>query len=223
MRNKLFLSAIIATASLSISGCAVHVSAHGKHKYEDLDSVFGGVTVGKGALVRDVSSVNGGVELASNSSARDVDTVNGGIDISDDVKIRSAETVNGGIDGGRNLSVEKSVVTVNGGIELGEGSTVGTDVKTVNGDIDLSNVTVSRHIKTNNGDITLLNGTNIQGDIIIEASNGWFSGWGDSEKVVIKIDDSSSVLGNIHLYKPVKLEISDKAKVGEVQYHYDRK
>ena len=107
MRNKLFLSAIIATASLSISGCAVHVSAHGKHKYEDLDSVFGGVSVGKGALVRDVSSVNGGVELASNSSARDVDTVNGGIDISDDVKIRSAETVNGGIDGGRNLSVEK--------------------------------------------------------------------------------------------------------------------
>jgi len=210
-------------ASLSLSGCAVHVSAHGKNKNQDLDSVFGGVTIGKGAQVRDVSSVNGGVELGANSSARDVDTVNGGIDISSDVSIRSAETVNGGIDAEKNLKVEKSIETVNGGIEIGEGSLVGYDVQTVNGDIDLNKVTVTRNIKTNNGDISLLNGTRVNGDIIIEASNGWFSGWGDSDENTILIDDSSEVVGNIHLYKPVQLEISDKAKVGDIKHHYERK
>ena len=220
MKNIKML-ACAAFITVSLTSCAVHVQANSKGG--DLDSVFGGVTVSQGAEVRDVSSVNGGVELKKNSSARDVETVNGGIDIGSGVRIRSAETVNGGIDGGEGLTVEQSVETVNGGIELDKNTQIGGNVETVNGDIDLNNVKIGKNLKTNNGDITLTNGSEIVGNIIVEASNGWFSGWGNDEKIVIKIDDSSAVRGEIQLHKPVKLEISEKAIVGEIKYLYERK
>ena len=223
MNNNLKRLFAVSIAGFVLSGCAVSVGANSKSGFQDLDSVFGGVTVGRNAEVRDVSSVNGGVEIKSGAKARVVDTVNGGIELGNNVTVRSAETVNGGIDAGKNLQVERDVETVNGGVRLSAQSNIGRDVVTVNGDIDLSNVTVVRNVRTHNGDVSILNGSVVEGDLIIEKSNSWFD-WSDvSEKPVIEIDENSQVAGVIHLYKPVTLKIADDAKVGEVKKHYSMK
>ncbi|TQV81580.1 hypothetical protein [Aliikangiella coralliicola] len=214
----------LAIASI-VSGCGVHVRANDNYRYKDLDSVFGGVTVGSGAQVRNVSSVNGGVDLLAGSKARSVDTVNGSIDIGNNVSVLEAETVNGGIEAGKSLSVEKSLSTVNGGILIGENSEIGKDIVTVNGDIELTRVLVARHVRTNNGDIRLVDGSIVKGDIIVEKSNGgWFSGLSiTGDMPVVEIDSASQVEGTIHLYKRVKLVIDEKAIVGEIKRHYSRK
>ncbi|WP_196140439.1 hypothetical protein [Aliikangiella sp. G2MR2-5] len=222
MKSKSVLYSAVLSSTLLVTSCAVHVSANSQNGYQDLDTVLGGVTVEHNAKVRDISSVNGGVSLGSKAIARNVDVVNGGVDIADDVSLRNLETVNGGISAGKGLQVEYSIETVNGGIDLREGSKVGKNVITVNGDINLNRVVVLQNVKTINGDIRLLEGSVVNGDIIVERSEGWFSGWNEDE-LIIKIDESSSVTGKIHLYKPVKLEIAETAKVGEIMYHYARK
>ncbi len=200
-------------------GCAIHVGAHGSSG--NLDSVFGGIDVESGAQVGNVSSVNGGIDIDSNATALKVDTVNGGIDIGHDVSIVSAETVNGGIDAGENLVVKNGLETVNGGIQLRLGSKVGKSIETVNGDIDLNNTVVEQDLKTVNGDITLENFTIIKGDLIIEKSGGWFSSMSNDKNVLV-IDQSSTVVGTIHLYKKVKLQIEEGAKIGEIKEHFLR-
>jgi DUF4097 and DUF4098 domain-containing protein YvlB len=214
------------TLLLVSSGCAVHVNAQTDTPNKDIESVLGGISVDKGAHVRDVSSVNGGIDLNSDSTARDVDAVNGGIELGNNVTVKSIETVNGGIDSGSNLKVKQDILTVNGGIDIGKGSQIGGDIRTVNGGITLNQVSVGRNVKTNNGDIKLLSGTIVAGDLIIEKSDGWFSGWfssDDEPDSEIKIDDTSEVKGTIHLYKKVTLKISEKAKIGSIKKHYRQK
>ena len=221
---RLVKSLAIVSIILLHTGCAsVHVQANSNERGRDIDSVFGGITVDRGASVRDVSSVNGGIELKSDSSAREVDVVNGGIDIGDNVQLRNVETVNGGIDAGEKLKVEKTIETVNGDIEIGRGGFVGFDVRSVNGDIELTKVSVERNIKTNNGDIRLVEGTLVKGDLIVEKSNG-FSSWGlSADMPVIEVDEFSEVQGTIHLYKPVELKIDENAKVGDIKRYYKMK
>lgn len=215
MRSLIFLCYV-----MLISGCAVSVGAH-DYISGDLDAVFGGVDVGKNSTVGNISSVNGGIDIESGVTARHVNTVNGSIELSDRVSIESAETVNGGIDAGSSLVVKDSLETVNGGIQVGELGSIGGSVITVNGDIELARVTVDKNIETVNGDILLTNGTTIRGDLVIEKSGGWFSSIG-SDKLVVKIDKSSTVVGTIHLHKKVKLEIDEGAKVGQVKEYFLR-
>ena len=219
--NKLTKLAAISMITLTMSGCAINVGAHGTN-HGDLDSVFGGVEVDRNAKVGDISSVNGGVDLGAGAFAKDISTVNGGIDLANDVTIISAETVNGGIETGKNLSVENGLETVNGGIDISEGSHVGGSVTTVNGDIDLNNVLINKNIETVNGDIHLMNRSVVEGDIVIEKTNSWFSSI-HKNIPVITIDESSSVLGTIHLYRKVKLKIAEGAKIGAVEEHFLRK
>lgn len=209
---------------LFLSGCSsIHVSANSKKSYQDYDSVFGGVTIDRGAQVRDVSSVNGGIEIKSNAKARSIDTVNGGIDIGDNVTVSSAETVNGGIEIGKSFVSSGSIETVNGDVEIASGSQVGKNIETVNGDILLTEVSVDNHVKTVNGDIRLKEHSIVRGDLVVEKSNGWFSGWSVDDYPEIEIDADSKVLGTIHLYRQVTLKIDDKAEVGEIKYYYPRK
>lgn len=206
-----------------LSGCgSIHVSANSKNSYRDYDSVFGGVTVDRGAEVRDVSSVNGGIEIKSNAKARAVDTVNGGIDIGNNVTLASAETVNGGIEIGQSFVSSGSVETVNGDVEIAEGGQVGKNIETVNGDILLTQVSVDKNIKTVNGDISLKQHSIVKGDLIIEKPSGWFSN-NLSDPPEIEIDAESKVLGTIHLYRKVTLKIDEKAEVGNIKYYYTRK
>ena len=222
--KKISYLVIPLTCILIMSGCAVYVNAQTDSPNKDIESVLGGISVDKGAHVRDVSSVNGGIELNSGSTVRNVDAVNGGIDVGDNVNVRSIATVNGSISTGHNLTVERSIETVNGGIDIGTGSQVAGDVRTVNGSISLMQVNVGQNVKTSNGDISLLKGTIINGDLIIDKSDGWFSGWFSSDNdTEIVIDDTSGVKGTIHLHKKVTLKISEKAKVGDIKKHYRQK
>jgi len=212
------------TVLLIITGCStVHVRANSTGENRDHSSVFGGVTIDPGAVVRDVSSVNGGIELKHQSSARVVDVVNGGVDIGDNVKVKRVETVNGGIDAGEKLTVEETLETVNGQINVGTGSHIGQHIVTVNGDVNLNGVTVERDLKTHNGDVSLKNGTLIKGNLVIEKSGSWAI-WGiNDEKLLIEIDSDSKIEGDILLYKPVNLAIDDEAQIGEIKHLYKRK
>jgi hypothetical protein len=211
----------VAIVVAMIGGCStVKVSAGGDGHRRDFNAVFGGVTIERGAEVRDISSVNGGVEIESKVIARDVEVVNGGVEIGDNVNLRRVSTVNGGIEAGESLVVDKTVETVNGDIHLGQGGNIGIDIISVNGDITLKGASIGNNVKTSNGDISLSNKTIVKGDIIIEKSRNFsFFGFSDNTPV-INIDATSEVHGTIHLYKPVKLEIAETAKVGEVKRHY---
>jgi len=212
---------ILLLASISLmSACAIKVGARGS-SHGNLDSVFGGIDVGKNAQVGNVSSVNGGIDIDSGATVKKVDTVNGSIELGNNVSIVSAETVNGGIDAGVALKVKDSLETVNGGIQVAGESKVGGSIITVNGDIELKDVQVEKNIETVNGDIELTEGTIIVGNIIVEKSNGWFSSFG-GDMPIIKIDASSQVIGEIHLYQQVELKISNGAKVGEIKHHFLR-
>ncbi len=216
--KKVKLLLLVSLVSL-MSGCAFGVSAH--EEKANISRVFGGIDIHKGAKVGNLSSVNGGVDISSKVVAGEISTVNGGIDISSQVRIESAETVNGGIEAGSKLTVAGDLSTVNGGIDLADGSVIGGSIETVNGDIDLSGVMIRKNVETVNGDVSLLNATQLRGDLIIRKKSGWFTAV-THNRVVITIDESSSVEGTIHLYQKVVLKIAEKAKVNAIEYHYER-
>jgi len=210
----------VASFLLIASGCGtIHVNAHSNQQGQDLDSVFGGVEVGKNSKVGNVSSVNGGIAIDSGATVLSVETVNGGIEIGDDVNIKSAETVNGGIDAGSRLVVKGNLETVNGGIKIKKDGTIGGNVTTVNGDIEISKSKIEKNVKTVNGDVTLTDKTILNGDLVIGTSSSWFSNW-NSEKLTIKIDATSQVKGTIHLHKKVELKIDKEASIGKIEKHY---
>ncbi len=221
MNNIIKLATITLLFTLS-SGCAVHVRAGDHSNPKSYDSIFGGIDIDGGAEVGNLSSVNGGIDIGSNATAKSVETVNGGIEIGRNVKLVQAETVNGGIEAGKGLIVSRGLETVNGSVDLDSDSNIEGSINTVNGDISLAGVKVGQNLETVNGDIKLIKNTAIEGDITYRKSGGFFSGWSDERPVLI-IDESSSVLGTIHLYRPVELKIDEGAKVGKIKTHYSRK
>jgi hypothetical protein len=158
-----------------------------------------------GEQLGDISSVNGGIDLASGASAQEVGTVNGGIRV------------------GENVSVHGYLTTVNGGIRTGAGTVIEARVRTVNGKIQLRNTTVSENVETSNGDISLRNASIVEGDLLVAKSrrNWWGRIWNSKRRrPEITIDATSSVRGDIHLYREVDLRIDDAAVVGEIIRHY---
>jgi len=218
--NLLVKSTFILSFLLVASGCGtIHVNAHSNQDGQNLDSVFGGIEVGKNAKVGNVSSVNGGIDIDSGATVLNVETVNGGIEIGNDVNIENAETVNGGIEAGSGLTAKGHLETVNGEINIQQNGFVGGSVTTVNGDIEISKSEIVKNIETVNGDVTLKDGTLLNGDIVIGTSSGWFSNWG-GKKLVITIDASSQVKGTIHLHKKVDLKIDESASIGNIKKYY---
>ncbi|MEX0962419.1 MAG: hypothetical protein WDZ52_00045 [Pseudohongiellaceae bacterium] len=188
----------------------------------DISKVNGGIKVAAQERVGDVSSVNGGIDLGNSASARKLDTVNGGIDLDDRVAISAAATVNGGIRVGQDVSVKGSLKTVNGGIRTDAGTVVDDSVRTVNGKITLIETRVGDNVQTSNGDIFLRHGSVVEGDIVVKDRRSWVGRIFNFEHnpPKIHIDESSSVLGDIHLYREVDLDIADGALIGEVIEHF---
>lgn len=188
----------------------------------DVSKVNGGVRIEAENQVGNVSSVNGGVDLQRGASAYAIETVNGGIDLDDDVTITKAETVNGGIRVGHDVTVNGSLVTVNGGIRTESGTVIESQVHTVNGKIQLHNTRVGTDVQTSNGDIELRDGSVVGGDLIVRGRRPWldrfFSFYNNPPEIYI--DSSSSVLGDIHLYRKVNLQIADDAVVGNIVEHF---
>ena len=109
------------------------------------------------------------------------------------------------------------------------------DISSVNGDIDLDDgveieraETVSRDVSvhgslsTVNGGILLTDGSIVEGDIIVEEKRSWFGRFFSfaPKSSKITIDADSSVMGDIHLYRKVTLDIAERAVAGGVVEHF---
>ncbi|MFT4815119.1 MAG: DUF4097 and DUF4098 domain-containing protein YvlB [Pseudohongiellaceae bacterium] len=211
-----------ATMLAMLLGSYLYSSSASAAEARDISKVNGGIRVSAEERVGDISSVNGGIDLGSGASAERIETVNGGIDLDDGVEIERAETVNGGIRLSRDVSVHGSLSTVNGGIQTNPGTVVDRRVSTVNGKIRLRDTRVGENVQTSNGDILLTDGSVVEGDIIVEGRGSWFGKFfGFSKKPSkIFIDADSSVMGDIHLYREVTLDIADGAVAGEIIEHF---
>ncbi|CAN0530562.1 unnamed protein product, partial [Scytosiphon promiscuus] len=81
---------------------------------------------------------------------------------------------------------------------------------------------VGSDVKTSNGNIRLADGSQVEGDIVLEGKRSWLGRIFRFEPrpPKITIDAESSVLGDIHLYREAQLDIADGAVVGRVIEHY---
>jgi len=211
-----------ATALLMLLGSYVF-SASADAAEGDISRINQGVTVDAEQQVGDVSSVNGSIRLArGGAEAGEVTTVNGTIELDDGVTVNEAGTVNGGIRLGSDVKVNGELSTVNGGIRINAGSVVAHNVETVNGRVHLESAVIRQNIVTSNGDIDIVGGAIVEGDIIVESRRRWWDRLFDwnNRPPRITVDAESSVQGDIHIYREVKLEIEDGAMVGDIVEHF---
>ncbi len=188
----------------------------------EISRVNQSISIDGAEQVGDVSSVNGGIRIADGASAFEVSTINGSITLGDSVQVASAQTVNGRIRVGNDVKVKGSLETVNGSIRADRGSDIDNSIETVNGSINLRNTRVGKDLKTANGDIDILNGSVVEGDVIVRGKRHWWDRFFEfsRNRPEITIDSESSVLGDIHLYQEVDLNISRDAVVGEIIEHF---
>ena len=188
----------------------------------EISRVNQSISIEDSEQVGDVSSVNGGIRIADGAKAFEVSTINGSIILGDDVQVSSAQTVNGRIRVGNNVSVRGSLETVNGSIRTDRGSNIESAIETVNGSINIRNTHVGNDIKTANGDIDILHGSVVEGDVIVRGKRHWWDRFFEfsRSRPELTIDSDSSVLGDIHLYQDVELNIASDAVVGEIIEHF---
>lgn len=211
-----------ATMLAMLLGSYLYSTPANAEEVRDISKVNGGIRVSAEERVGDISSVNGGIDLGSDAVAERLDTVNGGIDLDERVEIEGAETVNGGIRVSRDVTVHGSLSTVNGGIQTNPGTVIEERVRTVNGKIRLRDTRVGENVQTSNGDIFLTDGSVVEGDIIVKGRRSWvgrFFNFNQKPSEIV-IDADSTVMGDIHLYRKVNLDIADGAQVGDVIEHY---
>jgi DUF4097 and DUF4098 domain-containing protein YvlB len=220
INQKIPLSAAMMLAMLL--GSYLYSSSADAAEIRNISKINGDIRISADEQVGNISSVNGGIDLARDSRAEKIDTVNGGIDLDERVVISQAETINGGIRVGNDVTVSGSLLTVNGSIRTNPGTQVEQGIRTVNGKIQLTSTSVGADVQTNNGDIIISDGSSVAGDIIVKGRRSWW------ERIFrinrkpsdVSIDASSSVMGDIHLYREVTLNIEEGAEVGEVIRHY---
>ncbi len=214
----------LGTASLLVMllGSYVFATDAAAEESRDISRINAGVTVDNDEQVGDVSSVNGSIQLSDGASANKVSTVNGSIDLDSEVVISSAHTINGGIRVGENSVVNGSLETVNGGISTEPGTEVTATIETVNGRLRLRDTKVGENVETSNGDIELLYGSVVEGDVVVRGRRHWWDRFFNfsNREPELTIDAESSVLGDIHLYQEVELNIEAGAVTGEIIEHY---
>jgi len=181
-------------------------------------SVNGSITIGENAVVTgDVQTVNGSIRVDAGAKLQDASTVNGGVRLADGVLSDNLSTVNGSIKVAESVTVDGTVETVNGRISIQKGSTVADGVSNVNGKIALTGAEIGGDVSTVSGDIDVVDGSVINGNIIVEKPSSWSFDKSHSKKPPrIVIGPGASVKGMIELERKVDLFISETAKVGGV-------
>jgi len=177
--------------------------------------INGSVNVPEGGSEENATTINGGVNVGDGARVGQAATVNGGVRIGQNATVDSAKTVNGGISIGRGTRVSEDVVTVNGGVRLGEGSDVTGEIVNVNGGISLSAAHVGRGITTINGDIHIGRGSHVEGGIRVKKPDADWSSHGREPRIVI--GPESVVDGPLKFERPVRLYVSNTAKIGKVE------
>lgn len=179
-------------------------------------SVNGSVTVGADAIVSgNVKTVNGSVRVGPGATIENAATVNGSVRIDAGVRAFDVTTVNGTIKVGESVTVAGEIEAVNGKIIVATGTSVASNVGNVNGEIELSGVQIGGNVSTVSGNVDILDGTVIEGDLLVEKPGGW--SWGKKRKPRIVIGPGSRIVGGIDLEREVDLYISDNASVGTVR------
>lgn len=206
MRKPVYLFPLFLIVLLFASACGFGINKtiyvrDGQTKNGSLNSVNGGIIIGKDCSVRGSSrSVNGRIEVGRESEVEDLQTVNGKIRIANDVKI------------------DGDIESVNGSIRCGADAYVDGRITSINGRIKLERTTVKRDIHTTNGDITLEDNSKVKGDIVVQGKKG--SGR-DYHRLDIKISDNSIVEGRIivkHRRRDVRVYLSNGGRVlGKVE------
>lgn len=215
-------SADAAAASGDVTRTNGRIHVDSDERVGNVSSVNGSIFLAAGAEARRVRTVNGSIQLEHGTRVERAETVNGGIDVADEAEVTgNLTTVNGGIRLQNQVRVNGSVSAVNGGVRLSRGTRVSGEVSNVNGPLQLQQAEVGEDLVTSNGDVHLSDGSVVHGDLIFRKRGGWFQRWfqfHDDPELII--DGSSSVRGDIHLYRPVELRIDEDAQVGEILRHY---
>jgi hypothetical protein len=215
---RLFFSVILAlvfTAYLNV--------AHSEEARQNIRKVNGSIQIAEAQIAANISTVNGSIRVNDYADVTNVSTINGGVQLYNNSSIHSAETVNGSIRVGEAVNISDSLSTVNGGIKTGSNSQIGQDISTVNGSIELVFTAVAGDVSTLNGDVRVLNGSVIDGDLIIEKpkSRPWLLGFNrSSRRPTVEIGADSRVSGMIYLGREVDLIIHDSAVVGSINRDY---
>ncbi len=183
---------------------------------EDISKVNGSIRVEDGRSMGDLGTVNGSIRVGANSRAVEVSSVNGSIEIESGAQVESADTVNGRISIGKQARVAQDMETVNGSLRLDEGSEVGADLSNVNGAITLRAAHVVGRISTVNGDIDIGADSRVDGGILVEKSNSWFS-WSNSKPPRVVIGPRAVIGGSMVFQREVELHVSESAKVGTIE------
>lgn len=187
-----------------------------------VNGVNGSVDVPAGSSISDASTVNGSVRVETKAKADTATTVNGSIHLADGAQVGTANTVNGDITLGKQAKISGDASTVNGALSLAAGSAVNGALTNVNGRIEIDDAHIGNGIATVNGDIHIMGNAVVDGGIKVEKANGNGKGnsffgihFGGSSNYVprIVIDAGASVNGPLTFERPVKLYISDQAKV----------
>lgn len=181
----------------------------------DIDKVNGAIHLSEGQIAGDVSTVNGSIALDTHAHADGVETVNGSIELADDTEVGSLETVNGSIVVGRRSRVRGKLDTVNGAVDLAIGAEVLGGLSNVNGRIRLEAAHVAGGIQTVNGDINVGANSRVEGGIFVEKPTG--VSWSKSKPPHIVIGPEAEVQGRLVFKREVKLFVSNRARIGEIE------
>lgn len=179
-------------------------------------TVNGSISVGDRAVINGrLETVNGKIRIGNDTRLGDAETVNGSIEVGNGVSAEDFHSVNGSIRLGMNVIVDGEIEVVNGKITLDRGTSVADSVENVNGEIRLVGASVGGDVKTTQGDISILEGSMVQGDVVVRKPGGW--GWSERRrKPTVVIGPGSTVAGQIVLDQEVDLYISNTAQVGGV-------
>jgi DUF4097 and DUF4098 domain-containing protein YvlB len=216
MRSPALVMVVLASALLAACDTSLNrevVIAAGAKGQHGATTVNGGITVGRDAeVVADLRTVNGAVEVGSGAKLHDLDAVNGSITVGDDVGAGRVATVNGDLTLGMRDRIGKELRTVNGRLRAGGGSVVDGDVTTVNGPIELRGVTVRGQVANHAGDLRLLDGTLVEGDVVLAAPDG-----ASATTDVVVIGVGAQVRGTLRAERPIKLFVHPSARLARVE------
>jgi DUF4097 and DUF4098 domain-containing protein YvlB len=179
------------SATTTVMG-SIEIGA-GEHS-GDLKTVNGSIRIGSGAVVETAHTVNGSITLDARASAHELKTVNGSIELADGARVQG------------------SLRSVNGRLRLAQGADVSGDLENVNGRIQVTGAHVGGSIDTVTGGIELA-GARIDGGIHVQKDEGRHS---DSTPPRVVVGAGSMVAGTLNFERPVKLYVSEQARIGPV-------
>lgn len=177
--------------------------------------VLGSVDVPAGEHRDDVTTVNGSVHIGQNAVVARAHTVNGNVFLEAHASAAAVHTVNGSVTLAQSARVSGNVRTVNGKLTLESGAEVVGSLENVNGLIRVAAAHVAGGITTVTGSMELGPGARIEGGVHIEKPSGT-SVLPDTVPRVI-VMEGTVIAGTLNFERPVKLYVSDKATIGQVE------